>query len=73
MTKEPSITGDPHIDARLEAWRPEAARTDPLDRLPAPGRERRAGIALVVLLLAASVLLVGYLAVAVSGIVPPAG
>jgi hypothetical protein len=73
MTKEPAITGDPHIDARLEAWRPETHRTDPLDRLPAPGRERRTRIALVVLLLGAGAILVGYLAVALAGVVPPPG
>ena len=48
---------------RLEAWRPEPRTSDPLDRLPAPGRERRARIALTVLGLVIAVIAVIYLAI----------
>jgi hypothetical protein len=72
VTRDPTITGDPHVDARLEAWRPEVRPTDPLDRLPAPGRERRARVGLALLVAIATVIATGYLVIALlgSGVAP---
>jgi hypothetical protein len=72
VTRDPSLTGDPHVDARLEAWRPETRPLDPQDRLPSPGRERRAGIGLAVLVAIAIVIAIGYLVIALlgSGVAP---
>lgn len=72
MTRDPSITGDPHIDSRVQAWRPETRPADLPDRLPSPGRERRAGIALAALIAVVTVIAIGYLVIALlgSGVVP---
>ena len=59
------MTGDPHTDARLEAWRPERATTALPDQLPEPGRERRARLALLVLAALAALLLLAYVTVAI--------
>ena len=68
---EPALTGDPHVDARLEAWRPGGRVSGPagrpLDALPAPGRERRARFALAAVAIVAIALLSGYVLVAVLG------
>ncbi len=74
MSRVPGMTGDPHTDARLEAWRPERSPvTEPLDRLPAPGRERRARIALAVLGVVVLLLVLGYLAVTLEGMLRTTG
>ncbi|MFN8622457.1 MAG: hypothetical protein U0869_17115 [Chloroflexota bacterium] len=64
---DPGLTGDTHIDARLEAWRPASRRGAPLDGLPSPGRERRARAVLIVVTVIALVLLAGYVAIAFLG------
>jgi hypothetical protein len=67
MTHDPGLTGDTHVDARLDAWRPAARRGAPLDGMPAPGRERRARLAFVLIALITLVLLIGYVAIALMG------
>lgn len=73
MTKDPSLTGDPHIDVRLEPWRPDHRSADPLDQLPAPGRERRARVALVVLAAVGLAFGAALLAVGLEGALPRGG
>lgn len=74
MSRVPGMTGDPHTDARLEAWRPDRPpATEPLDRLPAPGRERRARIALVALAVVVLAIAIGYLTVTLEGVLRTAG
>lgn len=64
MNPQPHLTGDPHVDARLEAWRPEQRTADPLDRLPAPGRERHARVAFAVLLVVIAAIALGSVVIA---------
>lgn len=73
MTRDPSLTGDPHIDVRLEPWRPDDRAADPVDQLPAPGRERRAQVALVALVVVGLACGAALLAVGLEGALPPGG
>lgn len=74
MSRVPDMTGDPHIDARLDAWRPDRPpATEPLDRLPASGRERRARIALAALGVVVLLIVLGYLAVTFEGMLRTTG
>jgi hypothetical protein len=71
--RDPSLTGDPHIDVRLEPWRPDHRAADPLDRLPTPGRERRARVALVALAVVSLAFGAALLAVGLQRALPPGG